>query len=217
MKLSREQFLATIAAFLARLLFRTLRLEVIDRPGFLTDPSKEPIIMTFWHNRIPAIAVAFLRHYPHRSRGGVVVLTSPSKDGDILAGVMAHLGMGSVRGSSSRRGSIALRELTEKLETGHDLAITPDGPRGPKYSLGPGVVFLAQKTGLRILPLHARYHRAFHLKTWDSFAIPWPFSKITVVVDDYIRINSSLTDLEQEQLKLEQLLKTNAQSADEYS
>lgn len=217
MKFNREHFLASLSAFVARLLFRTLRLEVIDRAGFLTQPPKEPVIMTFWHNRIPAIAVSFLRHYPHRSRRGVVVLTSPSKDGDILAGVMDHLGMGSVRGSSSRRGSTALRELTEKLETGHDLAITPDGPRGPKYSLGPGVVFLAQKTGLRIMPLHARYHRAFHLKTWDSFAIPWPFSKITVVVDDYISIDSSLADLEPERLKLEQLLKSNAESADEYS
>lgn len=203
MKFNREHFLASLSAFVARLLFRTLRLEVIDRAGFLTQPPKEPVIMTFWHNRIPAIAVSFLRHYPHRSRRGVVVLTSPSKDGDILAGVMDHLGMGSVRGSSSRRGSTALHELTEKLETGHDLAITPDGPRGPKYSLGPGVVFLAQKTGLRIMPLHARYHRAFHLKTWDSFAIPWPFSKITVVVDDYISIDSSLADLEPERLKHE--------------
>ncbi|MBX9577020.1 MAG: lysophospholipid acyltransferase family protein [Chthoniobacterales bacterium] len=217
MKFSREQFLAWLAALLARLLFRTLRLDIIDRSGFLTQPPKDPVIMTFWHNRIPAIAVGFLRHYPHRLRKGVVVLTSPSKDGDILAGVMAHLGMGSVRGSSSRRGSTAIRELTGKLETDHDLAITPDGPRGPKYSLGPGVVFLAQKTGLRILPLHARYHRAFHLKTWDSFAIPWPFSKITVVIDDYITIDPSLTEIEPERLKLEYLLKTNAESADEHS
>lgn len=211
---SREQFFAALAAFVARLLFRTLRLEVIDRAGFLTHPPKKPTLMTFWHNRIPAIAVAFLRYYPHRSRRGVVVLTSPSKDGEILAGVMKHLGMASVRGSSSRRGSTALRELTEKLENGYDLAITPDGPRGPKYSLGPGIVFLAQKTGLNIMPLHAHYHSAFHLKTWDSFAIPYPFSKITVVIDDYITIDSSLADLEPERLKLEQILRINAEEAD---
>jgi lysophospholipid acyltransferase (LPLAT)-like uncharacterized protein len=214
MKWNREFFLAWLAALLARLLFRTLRLEVIDRSRFLTQPPQEPVIMTFWHNRIPALAVGFLRHYPHRSRRGVVVLTSPSKDGDILAGVMASLGMGSVRGSSSRRGSTALRELTEKLEIGYDLAITPDGPRGPKYSLGPGVVFLAQKTGLRILPLHARYHCAFRLKTWDSFAIPWPFSKVSILLDHYISIDPALTDLEQERLKLEHLLKTNAEQDD---
>jgi lysophospholipid acyltransferase (LPLAT)-like uncharacterized protein len=214
LKFDREQSLAWLAALLARLLFRTLRLEVIDRAGFLTAPPSEPIIMTFWHNRIPAIAVGFLRCYPHRSRRGVVVLTSPSRDGEILAGVMAHLGMGSVRGSSSRRGVTALRELTEKLEAGYDLAITPDGPRGPKYTLGPGALFLAQKRGLRILPLHARYHRAFRLKTWDSFAIPWPFSKISIVMDHYVKIDYSLADLEPERLTLEQLLKREAQQAD---
>lgn len=216
-KINREKLLAALAVLLARLLFRTLRLHVIDRAGFLSNPLSEPIIMTFWHNRIPAIAVGFLRKYHHRTRQGVVVLTSPSKDGDILAGVMASLGMGSVRGSSSRRGSTALRELSMKLEEGYDLAITPDGPRGPKYSLGPGVVFLSQKTGAPIMPLHARYHHAFRLKTWDAFPIPFPFSRIDITMDSYITIDPSLTDLEPERLRLENLLKTNATLADDPS
>lgn len=212
-KFNREKLLAFIAAKLCRILFRTLRLEIIDRAGFISNPPAEPLIMTFWHNRIPAIAVSFLRAYP-KNRKGVVVLTSPSKDGDILSGVMKHLGMGSVRGSSSRRGSTALRELTATLEKGYDLAITPDGPRGPKYSLGPGVIFLSQKTGLRIMPLHACYHRAFRLKTWDVFAIPWPFSKITITVDPYIKIDPTLAEIEPERLRIEALLKTNAEYAD---
>lgn len=213
-KFPRERFLAFLASLLCRLLFKTLRLEVIDHAGFLSHPPAEPLLMTFWHNRIPAIALGFLRTYP-KHRQGVVVLTSPSKDGDILSGVMKHLGMGSVRGSSSRRGSTALRELSAKLERGYDLAITPDGPRGPKYSLGPGVIFLAQKTGLPILPLHARYHRAFRFKTWDAFAIPWPFSKITITVDPYIWIDAALTDIEPERLRLETILKQNAEYADD--
>lgn len=214
-KICREEILATLAALLARLIFKTLRLHVIDRSGFLKKSPSHPVIMMFWHNRIPAIAVGFLRHYHHRIRKGVVVLTSPSKDGDILSGVMAHLGMGSVRGSSSRRGSTALRELTAKLEQGYDLAITPDGPRGPKYSLGMGGVFLAQKTGLPIMPIHAAYHRAWRLKTWDSFAIPVPFSRIDIVIDDYITVDPSSEDLEAVRLNIEQLLKTNAEQADE--
>lgn len=213
MRFSRERFLAFLAACLCRFLFRTLRLEVIDHADFLSHPPSEPLMMTFWHNRIPAIALGFLRTY-HKNRKGVVVLTSPSKDGDILAGVMKHLGMGSVRGSSSRRGSTALRELSTKLEQGYDLAITPDGPRGPKYSLGPGVIFLAQKTGLRIMPLHACYHRAFRLKTWDAFAIPWPFSKVTITIDPYRWIDSTIADIEPERLQLETLLKQHAQHAD---
>lgn len=213
---NKQQLLAALAAGLARLIFCTIRLRVTDNSGFLKNPPDGPRILVFWHNRIPAIAVAFLRHYParHPSRKGVTVLTSPSKDGDILSGVMARLGMGSVRGSSSRRGSTAIRELTALLESGVDLAITPDGPRGPKYSLGPGAVFLAQKSGIPIMALHARYHRAIRLKTWDSFAIPLPFSRIDVTVDPYLTIDPQAADLEEERLKLETILRNAAERAD---
>ena len=214
-KINREKILAALAALLARLLFRTLRLHVVDHAGFLSAPSKTPVILTFWHNRIPAIAVGFLRTYHRRAGKGVIVLTSPSKDGDILSSVMAWLGMGSVRGSSSRRGSTALRELSAKLTEGYDLAVTPDGPRGPKYSLGPGVIFLAQKTGIPIMLLHARYHRAFRLKTWDAFPIPFPFSRVDITTDPYITIDSSLTDLEPERKRLEQILKIEAERSDD--
>lgn len=215
-RFNKQALLAALAANLARLVFSTIRLRVTDRSGFLTDPPEGPRILVFWHNRIPAISVGFLRHYPrkHPSRKGVSVLTSPSKDGDILAGVMANLGMGSVRGSSSRRGSSAIRELTALLESGIDLAITPDGPRGPKYSLGPGAVFLSQKTGIPIMPLHARYHSAIRLKTWDSFAIPLPFSRVDITIDPYFSIDPEATDLEAERLKLETYLRERAEKAD---
>jgi lysophospholipid acyltransferase (LPLAT)-like uncharacterized protein len=213
---NKQQLIAALAAGLARLVFATIRLRVNDRSGFLAHPPEGPLIMLFWHNRITAIAIGFLRHYPakHPSRKGVSVLTSPSKDGDILAGVMAHLGMGAVRGSSSRRGSTAIRELTSLLESGVDLAITPDGPRGPKYSLGPGAVFLAQKTGIPIMPVHARYHSAIRLKTWDNFAIPIPFSRVDITMDPYLTVDPGATDLESERLRLETLLKTEAEKAD---
>ncbi len=215
-KLSKEQLLASIAATLARIVFSTIRLKVVDRSGFLTNPPPGPRIMVFWHNRITAIAVGFLRHYPgrHPTRKGVTVLTSPSKDGDILAGVMANLGMGSVRGSSSRRGSTAIRELTSLLESGIDLAITPDGPRGPKYSLGMGAVFLSQKTGIPIMPVHARYQNAFRLKTWDNFAIPLPFSRIDITMDPYETIDPLATDLEAERHRVETLLREEAEKSD---
>ena len=215
-KITKQQLLASLAAGIARLVFSTIRLRVTDHSGFLTNPPEGPRILVFWHNRIPAISIGFLRHYPqkHPSRKGVSVLTSPSKDGDILAGVMANLGMGSVRGSSSRRGSTAIRELTSLLESGVDLAITPDGPRGPKYSLGPGAVFLSQKTGVPIMPLHARYHRAIRLKTWDNFAIPLPFSRVDITMDDYFTVDPETADLEAERLRLETLLREKAEQAD---
>ena len=215
-RFNKQALLAFVAAGLARLVFSTIRLRITDRSGFLTDPPAGPRILVFWHNRITAISIGFLRHYPakHPSRKGVSVLTSPSKDGDILAGVMANLGMGSVRGSSSRRGSTAIRELSALLEAGTDLAITPDGPRGPKYALGPGAVFLAQKTGVPIIPIHARYHGAIRLKTWDSFGIPLPFSRVDIVMDPYLTIDPEATDLESERLRLETLLREEAEKAD---
>jgi len=131
----------------------------------------------------------------------VTVLTSPSKDGEILAQFVGAFGMGSVRGSSSRRGSQALRELVRLVQSGGDIAITPDGPRGPRYSLGPGVVLLAQTTGVPIVPAHASFTRCVRMKTWDGFIIPLPFSSISVTVDEKIFIPRDLSEDEFEKAR----------------
>lgn len=168
-------------ALLLRLLFATLRLRVHDPHGFLAAPPGTPVIYAFWHNRILAITAAFRRVYP-TGRRGLLVLTSPSKDGMWLGLVAGHLGMDSVRGSSSRRGATAMRELLERVAAGNDIAITPDGPRGPRYALGPGLTYLAQKAQVPILPCHAAFGRAWRLHTWDGFTIPQPFSRVEVTL-----------------------------------
>lgn len=208
----RERILAFTAASILRLLFLTVRLHLDDRCGLSTNSVANPVILCFWHNRILGITLAFLRKYPKQERGGVTVLTSPSKDGEILARLMDALGMGSVRGSSSRRGSRALLELVRIIRGGGDIAITPDGPRGPRYSLGPGVILLAQTTGATILPTHARFSRCFRMKTWDGFIIPLPFSTISVRIDEQITIPENLTEAEFEQARknLEEILKNGA-------
>jgi len=169
------------------------------------------VIYAFWHNRILAITAAFLRVYP-RGRGGVLVLTSASKDGMWLGALAGRLGMGSVRGSSSRRGATAMRELIEKVEQGHDIAITPDGPRGPRYELGPGMIYLAQRTGVPIIPIHARFGRHWRLKTWDGFCIPRPFSRIEVTLAPPVAIPGALAgeDFEAERRRIESLLRAAA-------
>jgi lysophospholipid acyltransferase (LPLAT)-like uncharacterized protein len=202
---------ATAGAWLLRALFATLRLRVHDPHGFLASPPATPVIYTFWHNRILAITAAFLRVYP-RGRRGVLVLTSASKDGMWLGILASRLGMGSVRGSSSRRGATAMRELLEKVEARYDIAITPDGPRGPKYTLGSGPVFLAQKAGIPILPVHARFGRAWRLRTWDNFTIPMPFSRLDVTLDPLIHVPITETDgaFESEREKIESVLRAAA-------
>ena len=120
--MTRERLLANTGAAILRSLFLTLRLQIEDRSGILKEESPRPSLICFWHNRILGITYAFDRLYP-KNRLGVTVLTSPSRDGEILAQLVAAFGMGSVRGSSSRRGSRALLELVRLVRMGRDSAI----------------------------------------------------------------------------------------------
>jgi hypothetical protein len=204
-----QQAAAWIGAALMRALFATLRLRLHDPHGFLSDPPPQPVIYAFWHNRILAITAAFLRVYP-RGRRGVLVLTSASKDGMWLGELAGHLGMGSVRGSSSRRGATAMRELLDRVGEGYDIAITPDGPRGPRYEMGSGLVYLAQKAGLPVIPCHARFHGAIRLKTWDRFAIPRPFARLDVTLGEALRVAPDDADFEAERKRIESVLRAEA-------
>lgn len=209
--LNRENLLASIGALLARILFLTIRTRLDDPSRALPALDGQPMIVCFWHNRILGVAHAFLKSYPP-GRGGVTVLTSPSGDGEILAGVMRRLGMGAVRGSSSRRGARAMRELIDVITSGGDVAITPDGPRGPRYCLGPGVIALASATGAPILPVHASFSRAFRMKTWDGFIIPLPTCRVCVRVDPPMQLPPGLgeSDFESWRQRLEDQLKNAA-------
>lgn len=206
--MTRERLLALTGAAILKTLFLTLRLRIEDRSGVLKEDGDAPVIVCFWHNRILGITFAFDRIYP-KKRNGVTVLTSPSKDGEILAQLVGAFDMKAVRGSSSRRGSSALLELVRLIRGGRDIAITPDGPRGPRYSLGPGIILLAQSTGVRIVPAHASFSRCVRMKTWDGFIIPLPFSKVSVTLDGALTIPGELTgeEFEEKRKNLEDLLK----------
>jgi lysophospholipid acyltransferase (LPLAT)-like uncharacterized protein len=210
--MTRERLLAQVGSTILRLLLSTIRVRIEDKPGMLAGAVSGPVLICFWHNRILGITAAFDRHYPKRNRVGVTVLTSPSKDGEILAQFVAAFGMESVRGSSSRRGSRALLELVRLVRAGRDIAITPDGPRGPRYALGPGVIQLAQTTGAQILPVHASFSRSWRMKTWDGFIIPLPFSEISVTIGNPMIVPTDLDEpgFEAARKNLEDLLKNGA-------
>ena len=209
--MTRERLLALVGATILRSLFLTLRLRFDDPHGFTEITHSKPFIFCFWHNRILGITFAFHSIYP-KHRAGVTVLTSASKDGEILAQLVGAFGMGAARGSSSRRGSRSLLELVRLARTGRDIAITPDGPRGPRYALGPGVIQLAESAAANIIPMHASFSRCIRMKTWDGFIIPLPFSKVSVRVDKPIEIPSELDaeGFEAERKKLEDILKNGA-------
>jgi lysophospholipid acyltransferase (LPLAT)-like uncharacterized protein len=136
------------------------------------------------------------------------VLTSASRDGNMLAHAMAVFGLGAVRGSSSRRGVAALIALKQALEQGTDVCITPDGPKGPRYQLQAGCLKLAQSTGARIVPIHVRYGAAWRLGSWDRFVIPKPFSQVEACFGEALSFERGMDDaaFEQARQKLEVLL-----------
>lgn len=206
---TRPQRAAALAgAAVLRLLFATLRLRVLDPHGCFRGLPGSPVIFVFWHNRILAMTAAFRRIYP-RERGGVHVLTSASRDGAWLGEMVRQFGMGSVRGSSSRRGAAAMRELLECVGQGRDIAITPDGPRGPCYEFGPGPVYLAQRAGVSVIPVHALFDPVWQLRTWDRFNIPRPCSRLTVTFGPPVRVAPELNEEEFERARraLETLLR----------
>ncbi len=196
--------LAAAAAYgCLRSLALTLRLRLDDPEQYLPSALKEPVILLFWHNRLalalPAYRHLFWRTYPDRR---VAALISASKDGALLARLVEHHGVEAVRGSSSRRGAQAMRELVGRARRGYDLAITPDGPRGPKYQVHEGALALAQMTGLAILPMSARISPKKVFGSWDGFQLPLPFARCDIRVGQAIRVPRKLEEAEREQLRL---------------
>lgn len=206
---TKARWQGRLAAFLIRIWTSTLRFEVEDRAGILQAPPEGSLIWTFWHNRILVVPAIYRRYLPTRSGA---VLTSPSRDGAVIAATMRCFGVASVRGSSNKRGAAALRELESWVKEGYDLAFTPDGPRGPRYRLAPGVISVAQRTGARILPIRVEYSSAWMFrKAWDHFRLPKPFSRVRVTLEPYETIDPDAEGdrFEEERARIERVLNPN--------
>jgi lysophospholipid acyltransferase (LPLAT)-like uncharacterized protein len=166
-----------------KLVSLTIRHRVSDPHGFMTRKDIRQVIYCTWHNRLALSmklhSVLGLRH--HRA-AGLAGLVSASRDGAFLAAILGQFGVQSVRGSSSRRGPQALLELATWTERGYDIAITPDGPRGPCYIVQDGALALAQVTGLPAVPVSYHVNWKVQLKSWDRFQIPMPFSRCDITI-----------------------------------
>ena len=181
----------------------TLRYELDDPSGAVQAIGRQPAIFCIYHNRLSLCLMLYKRYvqkaWPGRRMAAIV---SASRDGGLLARVLELFDVEPVRGSSSRRGPQALRELTSWGERGLDLAITPDGPRGPCYVVQEGVVAIAQLTGLPIVPASFELQWKYRLKTWDKFLLPVPFSRCIVHLGEVIRVPRDLPESEREAWRL---------------
>jgi lysophospholipid acyltransferase (LPLAT)-like uncharacterized protein len=211
----KAEWLGIFAGWVMRLNFATLRVKWVDRCGILErDGLPEPLIVALWHNRIFAGPPARAKRCGKWRR--VVALTSASHDGATVARALQVFGYEPVRGSSSRRGAAALVGLRRALRGGKDAAITPDGPRGPRYVVQPGVVKLAQASGAKIVPLHVTYGSAWRLRTWDGFVVPKPFSRVTVTFDELLAVPKNLDEhgFEHWRRKIEQRMRDGVDDLD---
>jgi lysophospholipid acyltransferase (LPLAT)-like uncharacterized protein len=192
-----------------RLTGRTMKVKSVGEDNVKKARKKRGnVIYACWHNRM------LLPIYALRNRG-VYAMVSRSRDGELISRTMKRLGFRLVRGSSSRGGSLALRDLSKKLENGADAAITPDGPRGPRYRAQMGVIHLAQKSGRPIMPLTYSANRKWVLKSWDRFLLPCPFTKAVLVYGDPIEVAKN-SDIEDKRLELERKLTAITEEANTY-
>lgn len=200
-----QRLAAALICVIVRCVEATVRYKVDDRSGYFSGAPKERMIFAIWHNRL-ALCLMLYRRYVARPGGPgrqMAAMVSASRDGGLLTRVLELFDVQPVRGSSSRRGPQALREMVSWAEAGYDLAITPDGPRGPCYHVQEGVISTAQLTGLPIVPISYFLNWKFRPGSWDRFQIPLPFARCEVSVGKPIRVPREASDADREALRTE--------------
>lgn len=184
-----QRLAASLIFAVARCIAATIRFRMNDLGGYFSHLPQDKIIFAIWHNRLALALILYRRYVARRDRTRrLVALVSASRDGGLLTRVLELFEVQPVRGSSSRRGAQALREMVSLGRAGHDLAITPDGPRGPRYVVQDGVISAAQLTGLAIIPVSYELNWKIELKSWDRFLIPLPFCRCEVITGAPIRV-----------------------------
>lgn len=196
---------ALASALLATVRFRTEHRERFDT---LVDQG-QPALYALWHGRLLPLT------YFHRHRD-IAAMVSQSRDGEYITRIVEQWGFQVVRGSTSRGGLTALREVARLIRSGKSVAITPDGPRGPRQRLQPGIVTAAKLTGAPILPIVAGCNRAWWPGSWDRFCIPKPFARVVVLYGEphYVPRDAGEADLARHAAVLERELNAMIERVD---
>lgn len=194
------KFAGLLGAWTVRSLMSTIR---IREASLGEDPrpdkvGKQRLIYAFWHDSLLYLAG---RYGHHRN---VSILISHHADGELIAQACKSLGTNTIRGSTSKGGTQGLLEMIQKGETEH-LAITPDGPRGPRHRVQLGVIYLASRTQMPIMPFGSHYKNAWYTKGWDRMGIPKPYSQAAGVAGKLLHVPPDLqkADLESYRVELE--------------
>lgn len=155
-----------LGPFALRRLCGSWKTEQIDAHNWeAAGGGKHGLLLALWHGRMVC-------GMPGHANRGFAVLVSHSHDGELIARMLARFGYGTIRGSSSKGGARAVREMLDKVAKDAVIVITPDGPRGPRHAMNPGLAWLARETGFPVVPMGYACDKAWYLKSWDRFTIP---------------------------------------------
>ena len=188
----------------------TTRWQTVNGDAVAPAWAGQPTIIAFWHNRLALMPACW------PSRAPFHMLISSHPDGQLIACTISHFGFGSVAGSSRRGGFEALRAMAHLLKSGSSVGLTPDGPRGPRMSVGDGTLMLAKLSGAPILPVAVAVSRRKVLRTWDQLIVPSPFGRGAIIWGNPITVPRDADDVTFSQLRsrLEQELTRVSAEAD---
>ncbi len=201
-----------IGPILIYLLGMTLKAEWVGEENLnIIRKERKSVIYAFWHGRM------LIFTYSHRKQK-IHVLISQHQDGEYIARIIHRLGFITVRGSTTRGGPKAIFELCEKIASGFDVAITPDGPKGPGFQVHPGILYVAQRSGMPIIPITNSAKRRWNLSSWDKFLIPKPFSKVVIALGKpiYVPVDAAPEELDNIRKELENDLSELTRRTDDY-
>lgn len=156
--------------------------------------ENEAFIFVAWHGDLVSCPVNYFNARPNSK---VKTMISQSKDGEIISKVYSLFGIESIRGSSSKGATKALISTIKEIKSGNDVALTPDGPRGPRFSIADGVIAIAQKSGAKIVVLNSQPSKYWQFNSWDKFVLPKPFGR----VDFYMSEPYDIVNLEFEEAR----------------
>ncbi len=187
-----------LAAGYIRLVFRTGRWDHdgLDIPAGFVERGR-PVIGAFWHSRLLMMVHAWTFDRPF------FMLISRHRDGALIAEAIGRLGIGVVSGSTRKSGASAFRELLRMLRAGTSIGITPDGPRGPRMRIDPGVILLARLSGAPIIPATYSVRRRLLIDSWDRFLLPLPFSRGVLLCGEPVLVPRDAGAAELEALRLD--------------
>jgi lysophospholipid acyltransferase (LPLAT)-like uncharacterized protein len=202
-----------LAYWIIKLLSWTMRIEVVDGQVYDDHLGKgKGLIFSFWHGRLLMMPTIWYRGK------GVAIPISLHQDGEVISRTVQYFGIKSIRGSTTRGGFSAMREMLKASKDGYDIGITPDGPRGPRYRVQNGIIELARRTGMTIIPFTFNASRKKVFRSWDRFLLPYPFSRGVFIFGKPLLVPRQMSEgsFEQTRLLLEGRLREITDRADRY-